>query len=429
VILGQRDHAAGRSLAFVQELLGGYRPRDFAVRLWDGTVWEPDDGEEARFTLVLRHPGALRALLGPPSELALAEAYVRGDFELEGDVEAAFRVADYLLVDRPSSRAATVRQAARLLALPSDGGPGAEHAPARLRGARFSLGRDREAVTYHYDRSNEFFALWLDERMVYSVAYFASEEESLEAAQLRKLDLVCRKLRLRPGERLLDIGCGWGALVVHAAARFGVEALGVTLSEKQAGVARAAIERAGVGDRCRIEVRDYRSLEEAAGFDKLASVGMFEHIPADGLGAYFAQAWRLLRPGGVFLNHGIARPLDQPQRRGRSFVTTYVYPDAELTPLSTVLRLAEAAGFEVRDVESLREHYPLTLRAWLGRLEAQRDAAVHAASEATYRIFRIYLAGSAHGFATGRLNVYQSLLVKPADGRSGLPLTRDDWYG
>ena len=428
MILRQRERAAERSLAFVQELVGGYRPRDFAVRLWDGTVWEPDAGEEARFTLVLRHPGALRALLGPPSELALAEAYIRGDFELEGDVEAAFRVADYLLVERPPSRAATVRQAARLLSLPADGAPSAEHAPARLRGARFSLGRDREAVTYHYDRSNEFFAIWLDERMVYSVGYFAAEEESLEAAQLRKLDLVCRKLRLRPGERLLDIGCGWGALVVHAAANFGVEALGVTLSENQAEVAGAAIERAGVGDRCRVEVRDYRSLDAAGSFDKLASIGMFEHIPADGLGAYFAQAWRLLRPGGAFLNHGIARPLDQLQRRGRSFVTTYVYPDAELTPVSTVLRLAEAAGFEVRDVESLREHYPLTLRAWLGRLESQRDAAVRAASEATYRIFRIYLAGSAHGFATGRLNVYQSLLVKPADGQSGLPLTREDWY-
>jgi cyclopropane-fatty-acyl-phospholipid synthase len=428
VSLRERDRAAGRSLAFLQELLGGYRPRDFAVRLWDGTTWAPEAGAKARFTLVLCHAGALRALLGPPSELALAEAYLRGDFELEGEVEAAFGIADYLLVERSSSRAATVRQAARLLSLPTNGRPPGEHAPARLRGPRFSLGRDREAVTYHYDRSNEFFALWLDVRMVYSVGYFESPDESLEAAQERKLDYVCRKLRLRPGERLLDIGCGWGALVVHAAERYGVEALGVTLSENQAAVARERIERAGVGHRCRVEVRDYREVAGEA-FDKLASVGMFEHIPAEGLGDYFAHAWRLLRPGGAFLNHGIARPLDQPQRRGRSFVTAYVYPDAELTPVSTVLRLAEAAGFEVRDVESLREHYPLTLRAWLRRLEASKEAAVRAASEVTYRIFRLYLAGSAHGFATGRLNVYQSLLLRPHEGRSGLPLTREDWYG
>jgi cyclopropane-fatty-acyl-phospholipid synthase len=424
-----RQQAARTTIALLDDLLGDYRPRNFAVRLWDGTVWGPGADEEARFTILIREPGALRALLGPPSELALAEQYIHGAIEIEDDLEAVFPLADYLLVERRWTRRDRIRTLTRLLSLPSNGnGRRDGRQPARLRGRRFSLARDRQATTYHYDRSNDFFALWLDELMVYTTAYFASETDTLERAQLRKLDYVCRKLRLQPGERLLDIGCGWGALAIHAAERYGAEVVGITLSEAQAQVARKRIRERGLGPRCTIELRDYRELDEREAFDKIASIGMFEHVAEEVLVSYFRRAWQLLRPRGVFLNHGIARPIDQPQRRGGSFMLSYVYPDAELSPISTALRAAELAGFEVRDVESLREHYPPTLREWLRRLEANREAAIRASDDVTYRIFRIYLAGSIYGFSTGRVNVYQSLLAKPRHGESALPLTREDWY-
>ncbi len=421
--------AARTSLSILQMLLADYRPRDFAVRLWDGEVWKPEPGQPERFTLVLRHPGALRALLGGPSELALGEAYLYDDFDIEGEMGALFPLADYLLVERRWSAAERLRLARSLLMLPARRRSPSGQRRAHLRGRRFALERDRQAVTYHYDRSNAFFAVFLDERMVYSCAYFASSDESLDAAQERKLDYICRKLRLRPGERLLDIGCGWGGLVLHAAERYGVEAVGITLSRPQAELAGERIGRAGLAERCRVEVADYRRLDQAESYDKIVSVGMFEHVGEAELPAYFARAGRLLRPGGVFLNHGIARPVDRPARRGKSFLQSYVFPDGELSPISATLHAAESAGFEVRDVESLREHYALTLRHWLRRLEANRDAARRAADEVTYRVWRLYMAGSAYGFEQGRLSVYQALLAKPERGRSGLPLTRTDWYG
>lgn len=419
--------AAQASLSFLRDLLAGFSPRDFAVRLWDGTVWEPEGGAEPRFTLVLNHPGALRAMFSPPGELTLAEAYLRADYDVEGDLQAVFPLADHLLVERDWRAVERVRLARRLRALPSTG-QGHPGEPARVRGRRFSLERDRQAVTYHYDRSNEFFALFLDPRMVYSCAYFLERSDSIEVAQERKLDYLCRKLRLQPGERLLDIGCGWGGLVVHAAERYGCEAIGITLSARQAEVARARIDERGLGGRCRIEVRDYRELHDPGGFDKLVSVGMVEHVGRAILPDYFRSAAKLLRPGGVFLNHGIGRPLNQPVRRGPSFLQAYVFPDGELVPIGAMLDAAETAGFEVRDVESLREHYALTLDRWIERLEAQRDEAVAAVGEVGYRVFRLYLHGSRHGFETARVTLYQSLLVKPDRGASGLPLTRSDWY-
>jgi cyclopropane-fatty-acyl-phospholipid synthase len=297
-----------------------------------------------------------------------------------------------------------------------------------LSGARHSIERDRLAVTYHYDVSGDFYKLWLDSRMVYSCAYFASPDDDLEVAQERKLDYICRKLRLRPGERLLDIGCGWGGLVIHAAERYGVEAVGITLSGGQAELASERIRRAGLADRCRVEVRDYRQMDDPEGYDKLVSVGMFEHVGEAMLPEYLGRAWRLLRPGGVFLNHGIARSATEPAEGGPSFLDRYVFPDSELVPISTTLRAAEMSDFEVRDVESLREHYALTLRRWVSRLEEHRDEACRAADETTYRIWRLFMSASAYGFEVGRLNLYQTLLVKPSRGESGLPLTRADWY-
>jgi cyclopropane-fatty-acyl-phospholipid synthase len=432
MMLGRRvkegDRAAGVVLRFLRDLLGDYRPREFAVRLWDGTVWGSEPGRPERFTLVINHPGALRRLFWPPTELALAEAYVHEDYDIEGWIEAVFGLADHLLTGRRRGAVERLRFGARLLVLPSGKRPRAGRRTARLRGIKHSKARDRQAVAYHYDVSNDFYALWLDKRMVYSCAYFASPDEDLDAAQERKLNYVCRKLRLRRGERLLDIGCGWGGLIVHAARRYGVDALGITLSEPQAELANERIRQAGLAGCCWAEVRDYREIEEWAGYDKLVSVGMFEHVGEAMLPEYFRRAHRLLRPDGVFLNHGISRKRGEPALRGTSFVERYVFSDGELVPISATLRAAEEGGFEVRDVESLREHYALTLGHWVSRLEARRDEARRITDETTYRVWRLYMSGSVHGFETGRLNVYQTLLSKPDRGESRLPLTRDDWY-
>jgi len=321
------------------------------------------------------------------------------------------------------------RAAWKLFRAPAGGRPWPNgRQPAKLRGELHSIERDRQAVTYHYNVPNDFYALWLDQRMVYSCAYFETADEELDAAQERKLDYLCRKLRLRPGERLLDIGCGWGGLVIHAAQRYGVEALGITLSQNQAMLANERIAQAGLQNRCRVEARDYRELNNTNGFDKLVSVGMFEHVGESRLPLYFRHAWQLLRPGGVFLNHGIAQRATDPRPQDPTFLDRYVFPDSELVPVSATLRFAEEAAFEVRDVESLREHYIFTLRHWARRLELHRDQAFQVVDETTYRVWQLYLHGSAYAFAVGLLNIYQVLLLKPDSGRSGLPLTRKDWY-
>jgi cyclopropane-fatty-acyl-phospholipid synthase len=227
--------------------------------------------------------------------------------------------------------------------------------------------------------------------------------------------------------RLLDIGCGWGGLVMYAAQHYGVEAYGITLSLLQAELAQKRIAEAGLSERCRVEVRDYRDVNEEHSFDKIVSVGMFEHVGQALLPTYFQQAWHLLRPGGVFLNHGIASVITEPQRES-VFNQRYVFPDGELVPISTTLRAAETSGFEVRDVESLREHYALTLRHWVRRLESHADEVRQLTGDVTYRIWRIYMSASIHAFLTGRNNIYQTLLAKPDRGNSHLPLTRADWY-
>jgi cyclopropane-fatty-acyl-phospholipid synthase len=416
--------SASATLALLEDVLGHERPRDFAIRLWDGSMLPPDPGETARFTIVLERAGALKAMFLPPTELALGEAYVHGDFDVEGDIEGLFSLADRLR-GRNRGVAERLSFAVRLLALPVNRAE-REHVGARPRGRLHSPERDLEAVTYHYDRPPGFFATFLDRRLVYSCAYFADPEEDLDTAQERKLDHICRKLRLGPGERLLDVGCGFGALALHAAARYGAEVHGITLSRPQADVAKERIAASGLDDRCRIEVRDYRDLQGEDPYDKIVSVGMFEHVGEALLPEYFAAAFRLLRPRGVFLNHGIARA--KPVRRPSAFIQRYVFPDGELVPLPLTLTAAEKVGFEIRDVESLREHYVLTLRHWLERLEANHERAVAAADELSYRIWRLYMAGSAHGFATGRLAVFQTLLAKPENGDTALPLTRADWY-
>lgn len=423
------DQATRLTLNLLEELFVGDAPQKASVRLWDGTRW-PDDAPRP-VTLVLKHPGALRAMLLPGTEVGLGEAYLHDDFDIEGDIESVFGLTDALAVATSGWRK-KLRAARDLTRLPArDGRRQARRGPARLTGRKHTVERDRQAVTYHYDVSNDFYALWLDPRLVYSCAYFHSSDEDLDTAQERKLDYICRKLRLKSGQRLLDIGCGWGGLVMYAAQHYGVDATGITLSQPQAELANQRIAAANLSDRCRVEVRDYRQVPpgEPEGYAALVSVGMFEHVGATLLPAYFAQAWQLLKPGGVFLNHGIASRATDKSQSGPSFSNTYVFPDGELTPINVTLRAAEESGFEVRDVESLREHYALTLRHWVRRLETQHDQALQFVDEPTYRVWRLFMAGSAYGFATGRLNVYQTLLVKPdRQGRSGLSLTRADWY-
>lgn len=409
---------------FLDVHLADYPKRDFQVVLWDGTTW--GSTKQPRYTLVLKHPEALRAMFLSPDELTLGEAYIYDDFDIEGDIEAAFDLADYLVGQERSLRE-TVDLGNRLRKLPVRDHAQAGLHPITLRGPVHSRDRDRQAVTYHYDLPTEFYALWLDRRMVYSCAYFHTLEEDLDSAQERKLDYICRKLRLRPGERLLDIGCGWGALIMHAAVHYGVQAVGITLSVPQAEVARQRLREAGLNDRCRVEVSDYRDIDHDQQYDKLVSVGMFEHVSEALLPEYFSRAWDLLRPGGVFLNHGISHSATY-RRRGASFIDRYVFPDSDLVPISASLRAAELNGFEVKDVESLREHYALTLHLWVQRLEAHAEEVRRSTDDTTYRIWRLYMTGAAHRFRSGRLNVYQTLLAKPLNGRSGLPLTREDWY-
>ncbi len=401
--------------------------RQVGIRLWDGTRW-PDDGSR-RATLVLNHPGALRRMFLPGSELGLAEAYLYDDFDIQGDIEAVFRLAEDL-ASAAQNLKTRLTLGMNLLRLPrADRHASTTRGRSEMRGERHSIARDRQAIAYHYDVSNDFYSLWLDTNMVYSCAYFRTPEDSLAEAQIQKMDHICRKLRLQAGQRLLDIGCGWGGLVTYAARQYGVRVLGITLSQPQVEFASERIVEAGLEAKCRVALEDYRELHEWGEFDALSSVGMFEHVGEARLETYFRRAYDLLRPGGAFLNHGITRrAIDRP-RPGRSFSDVYVFPDGELVPISTSLRIAEGVGFEVRDVESLREHYAITLRHWARRLEKAHSDALEFVDEPTYRVWRLFMSGSAHGFSTGRLNVYQALLVKPGpDGRSGLPLTRDDLY-
>ncbi|MGK7311622.1 MAG: class I SAM-dependent methyltransferase [Candidatus Longimicrobiales bacterium M2_2A_002] len=425
---------ASTTLDALRDLFDGIEIRNFDVRLWDGTTWAPDGAADPAFTLVVERAGALRSLLHAGSEAALVEAYLVGDLSIEGDIYAVPPFGRALLRQR-LGLGRRARIALRLLRLPKDDGDGALPGEepgglpaAKLHGELHSIERDRAAVTHHYDLSNAFYSLFLDPRMVYSCAVFRHPDEDLETAQLRKLDLICRKLRIREGDRLLDVGCGWGALIIHAAREYGALATGITLSQRQAELARSRIREAGLDGRCRVEVRDYRELQDEA-FDRIASVGMFEHVGHERAAEYFATIHRLLRPGGSYLHHAItANPLGPPQP-GPSLSDTFVFPDHELIPIGETLTYAEEEGFDIRDLEALREHYALTLRRWIAALERNRAAAVAEVGEPTWRAWHLMFAGSAIDFEANRQEISQVLMVKPrADGSAGIPLGREDWY-
>lgn len=402
--------------------------RNINARLWDGSMWPNDQSRPA--TLVLNRPSALREMLLPGTETGVGEAYLHQAFDVEGDMEAGFELADHIM-ERTNGWTKKLELGHLLKQLPErPPANGTGRSQARLNGHRHSPQRDHQAISFHYDVSNDFYALWLDRRMAYSCAYFQNPDDDLETAQEKKLDLICRKLGLQPGQRLLDIGCGWGGLVLHAARHYGVHAEGITLSKQQLAYAQNKIEAEGLGDRISLRLQDYREVPEKTPYDAISSVGMVEHVGREKLPAYFGKAFRLLKPGGLFLNHGIGLgPVPFPGTSG-SFIQDYVFPDSDLIHLADMLKPVEGEGWEIRDVESLREHYALTLRHWVHRLEASHDQALSFVDEPTYRIWRLYMAGCAHNFQAGRLTIYQTLLAKLAeDGTSRAPAVRSTWYG
>jgi cyclopropane-fatty-acyl-phospholipid synthase len=417
----------------VERLLGAF-DGSFALRLWNGVTHYYGQGSP-EFTLAFHDPAVLREMVLQRSPLPLADAYFRGRAEIEGDLYAALRLKNHFisLSLTPRERAGLFVDALRLGFSGTKGDAGAHARSARGFSHDHSPESDRAAISHHYDVSNEFYQLFLDARMVYSCAYFHSPEQTLEQAQANKLDHICRKLRLREGERLLDIGCGWGALVIWAAKHYGVQAHGITLSERQLELARERVAAEGLSGRVKIELRDYRAVEGQGVYDKVSSVGMLEHVGLANLLEYHQTVHRILKPNGLFLNHGITHKDDGWERTAieSEFINKYVFPDGELDTVANLQRSMERAKFEIHDVENLRPHYAMTLRHWVQRLEANHERAVKALNEATYRVWRLYMAGCALEFESGGTTIHQVLASRRPDHepyRSPVPLTRADLY-
>lgn len=436
--------AAERLAVLAEAALGA--PLPIRLRAWDGSAAGPPDTP----VLVVRHRRALRRVLWRPGELGLVRAWVAGEIDVDGDLYRALELLAGLAWERAEGEPRSAASAAAALggalrdpalralareafALAGPGLPPApppEEAPRRL-GGRHTPRRDRRAVSHHYDVGNDFYARVLGPSMVYSCAYWADPAGTLEGAQQAKLDLVCRKLALRPGQRLLDVGCGWGAMVRHAVRHHGVRAVGITLSAEQAGYARKRIAEDGLADRIDIRLQDYREVDDGP-YDAISSIGMAEHVGAAGYRAYARALFGLLRPGGRLLNHQIARrPLrDEPAYRVDEFIDRYVFPDGELAPLGATVARLEQAGFEVRDVEALREHYALTLRRWVANLEGHWAEAVRLTTAGRARVWRLYMAASALAFERNRIGVNQVLALRPSyGGASGMPLVARAWAG
>jgi cyclopropane-fatty-acyl-phospholipid synthase len=384
--------------------------RPFALRFWDGTTVPATNGGGPEF--YARNPKALAQFLRSPSELGLGRAYVEGDLHVS-DLDAALLVVDEW---RPPHIGWFDRLRLMLAALPPAGIGGLPHPPAVelvLRGERHTEARDAAAVRYHYDVGNEFFALFLDESMTYSCAIFSRGVESLAQAQRTKMELVATKLELKPGQRVLDVGCGWGSFAIHAATHHGVEVVGITLSEPQAELARRRVAEAGLSDRVEIRVADYRRLADGP-FDAIASIGMVEHVGANRIDGYAATLARLLAPGGRLLNHGIA-VLSPENPVSGAFSNRYVFPDGETLPLWRIEHALERAGFEILHAEGFRSDYSRTLTEWIKNLDANLPEAERLAGPERLRVWRLYLRAGRHGFDTGFTSVYQVLATRSPD--------------
>ena len=379
------------------------------LRFWNGV--EIQGSEPPLATLTLRSPQALISL-ARPSLSRLAEAYVKQDFDFDVSMrQLTSLIAPFLVPDGTPQH--TVRRSWRRL-------------------WRHTKARDMRAIQSHYDVSDEFYALWLDSRRVYSCAYFRGPDDSLEQAQEQKLEHICRKLCLRPRQAFLDIGCGWGGLLFHAVEQHQVNATGITLSRHQHDYVAGQIAQRGLGQRCRVALMDYRDLPRDAQFDAIASVGMFEHVGRKNLPLYFRTIRSLLKPGGFVMNHGITAATEDDAEvagGGRDFIERYVFPGGELVQLATVLQCMEGAQLECRDVENLRTHYAMTLWRWVERLEAAHAQAVELVGERRYRIWHAYMGGFAHAFERGWNAIHQILAARPLDdGRVEYPLTREHLY-
>lgn len=376
------------------------------LKLWDGK--QIDLGPKPRVTLVVKDP-SLVTQLAHPSLDALGAAYVEGRVDLEGPIEDAIEVGDALSA-----------------ALLGDDAP-----PVHLH-TEHDKHSDAAAISYHYDLSNEFYRLWLDRDMVYSCAYFETGEENLEQAQQAKLRHLCRKLRLQPGDKLLDVGCGWGGLARFAAREFEAEVYGITLSQAQLELGLQRVAEEGLEGRVTLELLDYRDLPQDGRFDKVVSVGMFEHVGHANLPLYCQRLFGAVKAGGLVMNHGITSRFTDGRPVGRGageFIDRYVFPQGELPHLATIARAISEAGLEIVDVESLRLHYARTLQLWSQGLERQLQKAAQWVPEKSLRIWRLYLAGCAYGFQHGWMNLHQILAVKPReDGSHDLPWTRADLY-
>ncbi len=411
VSASQSERAKALSLALLERLTplaGG----DVGVRLWDGTAF-PDASPRAA-TIVLKHPGALRAMFASQDALSLAETYLLDVCDVEGDWNAMFDLGEEMsrFMARQSVRQ-KLALGSFLLRLPTPHPPRPKgwRERARLRGKRGSIERAKEAVAYHYNVPTEFYAAFLDRNMAYSCALWEGNEE-LASAQLRKFDLICRALELRPGQKLLDVGCGWGGFLLYAAQNYGVEVTGITLSESQAEEANRRIADAGLSSTCRVLLQDYREVDGAASFDAIASIEMFEHVGRELLTTYFSQARRLLKPGGLFFNQGTTVETDDDRKRYPSFIKQYVFPDGEIVPIHVSIRASEESGFEVLNVHSIRPHYERTCAQWVANLETMPPALREKYGEPIWRIWHLYMAVSGHGFRIGRLNCYQTLMRK-----------------
>ncbi|MEU5091437.1 cyclopropane-fatty-acyl-phospholipid synthase family protein [Streptomyces sp. NPDC021356] len=427
--------AALRLTRLLEQLLG--TPIPVRIRAWDGT----EAGPPGAPVLVVRNRRALRRLLFKPGELGLARAWVSGDLTVEGDLYTALGLLSGLIWERgedapgltralrdPSVRSA-VAGLVKMAGPPLPPAPPAEE--VRRPGHLHTKRTDRRAISHHYDVGNDFYELVLGPSMVYSCAYWPAPEPgaTLEEAQRDKLELISRKLDLKPGQRLLDVGCGWGSMAIHAAREHGVSVVGVTLSQEQAAYARKRVADEGLTDRVEIRVQDYRDVSDGP-YDAISSIGMAEHVGAARYLEYTNDLYALLKPGGRLLNHQIGR---RPQRdesayRVDEFIDAYVFPDGELAPIGTTVTQLERAGFEVRDVEAIREHYALTLRRWVANLEADWDRAVRLTSPGRARVWRLYMAASALAFERNRIGVNQVLAVKtPESGDPGMPLRARTW--
>jgi len=401
----------------VEEVLGGDLP--LTVEAYDGSRSGPQD---AAATMVIRSPDALSRVLTAPGELGLARAYVSGDLELRGSIWALLDLRDRIPNVRlePKAMLRLVQELGgwrKIRRLP----PPPEE--AHLHGRRHSRSRDAAAIRHHYDVSNEFYRMVLGPSMTYSCAVFRDPADTLEQAQENKYELICRKVGLEPGIRLLDVGCGWGGMAMHAARHHGVQAVGITISPHQAELAEKRVGEAGLSGQVEIRLQDYREVSDGP-YDAISSIGMFEHVGEAKLAEYFDRLRALLGPRGRLLNHGISRPPGEKARLPRrSFINRYVFPDGELHEVGRVASVIQRAGFEVRHLETLREHYALTLRRWVANLEESWDAAVEEVGVNRARVWRLYMAGSATNFEAGRTQVHQILAVpRTDDGVSGVPL-------